>query len=415
MQNKMLYYAKLYIDLGFSPIPIRPDGKAPAVSFKNLESITYEHANKWWGNHPDWQIALQTIDFLVIDVDVNHGETGINGFDVINEYKKQKWWNDDTLIATTPNGGKHYYYLKQPNTEYKQSLGRVDSNHPGVDVKANINNYVLCYPSSNKHGQYKWDNMQDYYDFKRDNDGYKIIKGYIRINNKYIKDKHYDKPDIGHRVGYLVKSLPTIPKELMTALNMENKNKYFKHKKTNMQYNKITKNVAIFDSVNSTHIASIFYWLANGYGDTKQSHYEQVAFVFYRLLNIGVDMESAWTLIEKNNLLLSNDEQFNLYKDILNDKMDYVSLKSVIYTYDDLPCEQYNGQKVVDILTIMANGLGNEGSRNDLLYSMSRRMKSWGIANDIIMDLMTFANINTQNPLSDDEAYATILSAINRN
>lgn len=84
MQNKMLYYAKLYIDLGFTPIPIRPDGKAPAVAFKDLDSITYEHANKWWGNHPDWQIALQTINFLVIDVDVNHGETGINGFDVLN-------------------------------------------------------------------------------------------------------------------------------------------------------------------------------------------------------------------------------------------------------------------------------------------------------------------------------------------
>lgn len=420
MDNKTLYYAKRYIDLGFSPIPIRPDGKAPAISFKGMDKTTYENANEWWGNHPDWKIALRTIDFLVVDVDVNHGTTGINGFDIIDKYRKEGWWNDDTLTATTPNGGKHYYYLKPKDKKLKQSLGRADSNHPGVDVKANVNNYVLCYPSSKNNGKmYSWDNITEYFDFKSNHLGKTIIKGYtISPEGKYIEDKNYNGDDKGHMIKKEVRPIPTASDDLISKLDVEQpkvfKTEYTynqKNKKPN-DYKKITKNKAEMTTIESVHVNTIFQLLVNGLGDTKEYQYKSLTFVFLILYLAGLDLDSINILIEKNKILLSEDEQLELFTNIIHDNIQ----KGFTAVVDkrQLPFKLFDGQKVVDTFTLIANGFGNEGGRNDLLYSTTCRMKAWGIDDDVIIDLMKFANANTCEPLSDNEVYATIWSALNR-
>lgn len=418
MDNKTLYYAKRYIDLGFSPIPIRPDGKAPAVSFKDMDKTTYEHANEWWGNHPDWKIALRTIDFLVVDVDVNHGETGINGFDVIDKYKKEGWWNDNTLTATTPNGGKHYYYLKPKDKKLKQSLGRVDSNHPGVDVKANVNNYVLCYPSSKNNGKmYSWDNITEYFNFKSNHLGKTIIKGYtISPEGEYIEDKNYNGDDKGHMIKKEVKPIPKASDDLLSRLDVvqqehgKSSNKY--KTSNNQKYKKITKNKAKIKTMESLTAYTIFYYLSKGLGNTKEEQYKTFSFIIINLIFLGIDVESINTSLEKNNILLSEDEQLDLYMDILDNKFEYYTLKTRLNV--ELPYKRYDAQKLVDTFTLIANGFGNEGGRNDLLYSTTCRMKAWGIDDDIITDLMMFANANTCKPLPDNEVDATIWSALNR-
>lgn len=145
----MKEYALKYANLGFGVIPINPKNKMPMQEFANKPRMTCDEIIDFWNKHPNANIALRTIDFFVIDIDL-HGES--NGFESLKKWEYSHLI-EETLQANTASGGKHIFYLKRENVEINQMIGLL----PGVDIKAHPNNYVLVAPSATDKGQYEWD------------------------------------------------------------------------------------------------------------------------------------------------------------------------------------------------------------------------------------------------------------------
>lgn len=144
----MVDYALHYQKLGYSVIPIDKKSKRAITKFKD-KTFSENEIRRFWHEQPDANIAWRTTDFFVIDIDVSVTE---NGYDSLKEWELSQYI-PKTLTATTPSGGKHIFLKKTKGIELSQDI-RVK---PGIDIKANKNNYVLVAPSNNTKGIYKWD------------------------------------------------------------------------------------------------------------------------------------------------------------------------------------------------------------------------------------------------------------------
>lgn len=144
----MVDYALHYQKLGYSVIPIDKKSKRAITKFKD-KTFSENEIRRFWHEQPDANIAWRTTDFFVIDIDVSVTE---NGYESLREWELSQYI-PKTLTATTPSGGKHIFLKKPKGIELSQDI-RVK---PGIDIKANKNNYVLVAPSNNAKGSYKWD------------------------------------------------------------------------------------------------------------------------------------------------------------------------------------------------------------------------------------------------------------------
>ena len=144
----MVDYALHYQKLGYSVIPIDKKSKRAITKFKD-KIFSENEIRRFWHEQPDANIAWRTTDFFVIDIDVSVTE---NGYESLQEWELSQYI-PKTLTATTPSGGKHIFLKKPKGIELSQDI-RVK---PGIDIKANKNNYVLVAPSNNAKGSYKWD------------------------------------------------------------------------------------------------------------------------------------------------------------------------------------------------------------------------------------------------------------------
>lgn len=144
----MVDYALHYQKLGYSVIPIDKKSKRAITKFKD-KTFSENEIRRFWHEQPDANIAWRTTDFFVIDIDVSVTE---NGYESLKEWELSQYI-PKTLTATTPSGGKHIFLKKPKGIELNQDI-RVK---PGIDIKANKNNYVLVAPSNNAKGSYKWD------------------------------------------------------------------------------------------------------------------------------------------------------------------------------------------------------------------------------------------------------------------
>ena len=152
--NEKLKYALKYIDLGLYPIPILPDTKRPAMKFANKSQMTPQEATAIWVQHPDWDIALRTVDHVVVDVDV-HDKEHANGIKSLTPYWTEKYFPKNVWIAHTRSGGVHIYMTKPKGFDgYRQAIGFL----PGVDFKSHINNYAIVPPSAG----YTWADWDAY-------------------------------------------------------------------------------------------------------------------------------------------------------------------------------------------------------------------------------------------------------------
>ncbi|OHX26780.1 DNA primase [Streptococcus iniae] len=142
-------YALKYAELGFGVIPINPKNKKPMQEFADKPKMSVKQITEFWTEHPNANIALRTIDFFVIDIDL-HGEQ--NGFESLKKWSYLHLITE-TLQAKTASGGKHIFYFKRHDIDINQMIGLL----PGVDIKAHPNNYVLVAPSATDKGQYEWD------------------------------------------------------------------------------------------------------------------------------------------------------------------------------------------------------------------------------------------------------------------
>lgn len=148
----MVDYALHYQKLGFSVIPIDKQSKRAITKFKDT-TFTENEIRRFWREKPDANIAVRTTDFFVIDIDVSATE---NGYQSLKEWELSKYI-PTTLTATTPSGGKHIFLKKPKGVELSQDI-RVK---PGIDIKANKNNYVLVAPSNSPKGRYEWGKTTD--------------------------------------------------------------------------------------------------------------------------------------------------------------------------------------------------------------------------------------------------------------
>ena len=144
----MVDYALHYQKLGYSVIPIDKKSKRAITKFKD-KIFSENEIRRFWHEQPDANIAWRTTDFFVIDIDVSVTE---NGYESLKEWELSQYI-PKTLTATTPSGGKHIFLKKPKGIELSQDI-RVK---PGIDIKANKNNYVLVAPSNKAKGSYKWD------------------------------------------------------------------------------------------------------------------------------------------------------------------------------------------------------------------------------------------------------------------
>ena len=152
--NVKLRYALAYIDLGLYPIPIMPGTKRPAMKFANKPQMTPQEATAIWVQHPDWDIALRTVDHVVVDVDMHDPEKA-NGVKSLTPYWNETYFPKNAWIAHTRSGGVHIYMMKPKGFEgYRQAIGFL----PGVDFKSHVNNYTLAPPSAG----YTWADWDTY-------------------------------------------------------------------------------------------------------------------------------------------------------------------------------------------------------------------------------------------------------------
>lgn len=138
-----------YFKAGMSVVPINPCNKRPMIKFSTDSLDSEKKIRGYWNTHPYANIALQTKNFFVIDVDRHEG--GKNGVESIKSLKHDEWF-ENTLVQKTPHNGYQYFFLKTDDFKISQHINFLD----GVDIKAHPNNYVVVAPSKFNGKTYQW-------------------------------------------------------------------------------------------------------------------------------------------------------------------------------------------------------------------------------------------------------------------
>lgn len=148
MEN-MLRFALGYARRGFDIVPLIPNTKQPMQSFANKPPLTEEEIKEIWTKTPNANIAIKTVDFFVVDIDI-HGKK--NGYESLKNWKHLKEIPKTSQVVTA-SGGKHLYFKKRVGDTIPQKNAFLE----GVDIKYNVNNYVVAPPSEINGKVYYWD------------------------------------------------------------------------------------------------------------------------------------------------------------------------------------------------------------------------------------------------------------------
>lgn len=150
--------AMQYASKGLWVLPISPTSKRPMIPFaERKEPLTVEEVEQFWDIHPEANIALQTVDFFVIDVDRHHG---VDGMDALKALNHQEWFAN-TLVETTAHGGVHIYFMKPTDSNGKPiQMKQQIAWRKGIDIKCNPHNYVVVSPSRLGDRRYQWINKK---------------------------------------------------------------------------------------------------------------------------------------------------------------------------------------------------------------------------------------------------------------
>lgn len=146
--KKLKDYALGYFDRGFDVIPLVPNSKHPLVKFAD-KTFTRKELEEFWDREPNCNIGLLTRKFWVLDIDV-HGEK--NGYQSLANWEHVRKIPRTSQVMSA-SGGKHLYFKKPVGFTMPQKVDFLD----GVDIKSNVNNYVVAPPSVINDSFYKWD------------------------------------------------------------------------------------------------------------------------------------------------------------------------------------------------------------------------------------------------------------------
>lgn len=144
-------YAIELLKQGIECVPLN-EYKVPRLSFKDTiidEEFISSNKEAYEGS---LCLGALTRGIWCIDIDCNHndGENGFNSLITTPFYKELDHNAMTTLIQGTPSGGMHIVFKKQAGVEYQQKIGYL----PGIDIKANDNNYFVIAGSVTSKGTY---------------------------------------------------------------------------------------------------------------------------------------------------------------------------------------------------------------------------------------------------------------------
>ena len=145
----MLRFALGYSRRGYDIVPLIPNTKQPMQAFADKPPLTEEEIKEIWTKTPNANIAIKTVDFFVVDIDV-HGNK--NGYESLKNWKYLKEIPKTSQVVTA-SGGKHLYFKKRVGDTIPQKIAFLE----GVDIKYNVNNYVVAPPSEINGKVYYWD------------------------------------------------------------------------------------------------------------------------------------------------------------------------------------------------------------------------------------------------------------------
>lgn len=145
----MLRFALGYSRRGYDIVPLIPNTKQPMQAFANKPPLTEEEIKEIWTKTPNANIAIKTVDFWALDIDI-HGQK--NGYESLKNWKYLKEIPKTSQVVTA-SGGKHLYFKKRVGDTIPQKIAFLD----GVDIKYNVNNYVVAPPSEIDGKIYYWD------------------------------------------------------------------------------------------------------------------------------------------------------------------------------------------------------------------------------------------------------------------
>ena len=136
--------AKAYLDLGFSPIPVK--GKSQhLIKWKPYQDRkpTVDELQEWWGKWPDANVGIVTgpvSNLLVVDVDSQEA------WERLQEFLPETFQG---TIARTPRGGYHLWFTHEDG--FSNKAGYL----PNVDVRT-TGGFIMVPPSQNGKGRYTW-------------------------------------------------------------------------------------------------------------------------------------------------------------------------------------------------------------------------------------------------------------------
>ncbi len=144
LKNPNLEWAQWYLEVGFSVIPLKPQGKEPLIPWKDFQSRkpTTEEIQSWFDRWPDANIGIVTGEIsgiIVLDIDGSKGFQSLAGKDF-----------PSTWVSKTGNG-EHRFFL-HPGGRVQNFTRFFD----GVDLRAD-GGYVVAVPSVHPNGnKYNW-------------------------------------------------------------------------------------------------------------------------------------------------------------------------------------------------------------------------------------------------------------------
>lgn len=142
---------------GFRVFKLVDGHKRPlSAGFSDLASNDITIVHRRWsdpvsGEAQDYNPAIATDEYLVIDVDVKNGLRGFDSLAVLEDYGL----DTNTLTARTPTGGAHLFYRLPPGVRVQLSNGRRLGE--GLDVRG-YHGLVVGAGAVFPNGAYEWAN-----------------------------------------------------------------------------------------------------------------------------------------------------------------------------------------------------------------------------------------------------------------
>jgi len=141
----MLDAALVYLDMGYSVIPLKPKDKVPVIKWQGYQTnrATEDEAKKWF-EHGENNIGIVTGQISGLSV------LDIDGPEAL-KLAKSKGLPETRLIKTGKQAGWHCYYKYEPGLRNWQARNDL----PGIDIRSD-GGYVVAPPSIHPNGsQYK--------------------------------------------------------------------------------------------------------------------------------------------------------------------------------------------------------------------------------------------------------------------